>query len=156
AARPLEQAILDQLRYLAMADGTISPAEQVQLDEAAKLVDTIKALTPEDAKNPKPISGAPASYWLALRGYDAPSAAKAVTRPMVVVQGERDYQVTMDEFAKWKSALAERPNVTFHSYPALNHLFMAGTGKSLPSEYETAAHVPEDVIRDIADWITRR
>jgi alpha-beta hydrolase superfamily lysophospholipase len=155
AARPLEQAILDQTRYLAMADGTITPAEQAQIDEAAKLVETIKALTPEDAKNPKPISGAPASYWLDLRGYDAPSAAKAVTRPMLVLQGERDYQVTTEEFGRWKSALAGKSNVTFHSYPTLNHLFIAGTGKGLPSEYETAAHVSEDVIRDIADWIKR-
>jgi alpha-beta hydrolase superfamily lysophospholipase len=155
-ARSLEQAILDQTRYLAMADGTITSAEQARIDEVVKLVDTITALTPEDAKDPKPISGAPASYWLDLRGYDAPSAAKAVTRPMLVLQGERDYQVTMDEFGKWKSALAGKPDVSFHSYPALNHLFIAGTGRSLPSEYETAAHVSEDVIRDIADWVIHR
>ncbi len=155
AARPLDQAILDQTRYLATADGTVTPAEQAQIDEAEKLVATIKALTPDDAKSGKLISGAPASYWLDLRGYDAPTAAKSATQPMLVLQGERDYQVTMDEFARWKAALAGKPNVTFHSYPALNHLFIAGTGKSLPAEYETAGHVDEAVIRDIAEWIKR-
>jgi hypothetical protein len=59
----------------------------------------------------------------------------------------------MDEFARWKSALAGKPQVTFHSYPALNHLFVSGTGMSLPSEYETAGHVDEAVVRDIAEWI---
>ncbi len=156
AARPIEQAILEQTQYLAMADGTITPDEQKQIDEAKKLVDAVHALTPEDAKSPAPIFGAPASYWLDLRGYDAPVAGKALKQPMLVLQGERDYQVTMTEFARWKSALAAKPDVTFHSYPPLNHLFIAGTGTSLPKEYETPGHVDEAVIDDIASWITRR
>ena len=153
AARPIEQAILEQIEYIANADGKVTPEEQTQIDDARKLVDTVRALTPEDAKNPQPIFGAPASYWLDLRGYDPPAAAKNVTQPMLVLQGERDYQVTMAEFARWKSALAGRSNVTFHSYPALNHLFIPGTGQSLPAEYETPGHVDEAVVRDIADWM---
>jgi dienelactone hydrolase len=153
AARPLDEAVLEQTRYLAMADGTISPDEQAGIDEAAKLVATVKALKPEDAKSGSMIFHAPASYWLDLRGYDPPSAAKALKAPMLVLQGERDYQVTMPEFEKWKAALAGRSGVTFRSYPALNHLFIAGTGKSLPAEYATPSHIAEDVIRDVAVWI---
>ena len=155
AARPIEQAILEQSEYLAMADGTITPDEQTQIEAAKKLVETVRSLTPEDARSATPIFGAPASYWLDLRGYDAPAAAKRVNQPMLVLQGERDYQVTMDEFARWKSSLAGKSNATFHSYPALNHLFVSGTGKSLPAEYETPGHVDEAVVRDIADWIKR-
>jgi hypothetical protein len=155
AARPLQQAIVEQLRYLAMADGTISPAEQQGIDQATARAKDIDALTPEDAKSGRMISNAPASYWLDLRGYDPPAAAKAVTQPMLILQGERDYQVTMDEFAKWKAALAGKANVTFHAYPALDHLFIAGTGKSLPAEYEVPGHVDEDVVNDIAAWIKR-
>ena len=59
----------------------------------------------------------------------------------------------MDNFAAWKKALAGRPGVTFKTYPKLNHLFMAGEGKSLPAEYETPGHVAEAVIADIAEWI---
>jgi dienelactone hydrolase len=155
AARPIEQAILEQTEYIAKADGNVTPEEQTQIDAARKLVDTVRALTPEDAKNSQPIFGAPASYWLDLRGYDPPTAAKNVTQAMLVLQGERDYQVTMDEFARWKSALAGRSHVTFHSYPALNHLFIAGAGKSLPGEYATPGHVDEAVISDITDWVKK-
>jgi alpha-beta hydrolase superfamily lysophospholipase len=155
AARPLEQAIVEQTEYIANADGKITPQEQTQIDEARKLAAAVRALTAEDAKSPTPIFGAPASYWLDLRGYDAPTAARNVTQPILVLQGERDYQVTMDEFARWKSALAGRSDVTFHSYPSLNHLFISGAGKSLPAEYETSGHVDESVIRDIADWIRK-
>jgi dienelactone hydrolase len=155
AARSIDEAILEQTRYIAMADGTISPDEQKGIDEAATLVATVKALTPEDAKSAKNISGAPASYWLDLRAYDPPSAARSVKAPMLILQGERDYQVTMAEFARWKAALGNRPDVTFHTYPALNHLFIAGTGLSVPAEYQSAGHVSEDVVRDIASWIKR-
>jgi uncharacterized protein len=76
-----------------------------------------------------------------------------VKQPMLVLQGERDYQVTMEEFARWKSALAGRADVSFHPYATLNHLFVGGTGKSMPAEYNTPGHVSEDVVRDIATWI---
>jgi alpha-beta hydrolase superfamily lysophospholipase len=154
AVRELPDAMLAQARYLAMADGSISPEEQRQIDGMQKLIDTVKALTPADAAKSGSISGAPASYWLDLRGYDPPKVATALKTPMLILQGERDYQVTMtDDFVKWKAALGSMPTVTFHSYPALNHLFLAGTGPSLPAEYNVASHVDAAVIRDIVEWI---
>ena len=155
AARPLEDAILEQTRYIAVADGAISPEEQAQIDDAARLSARVKALTPDDAKSAANIFGAPAAYWLDLRGYDPPSAAKGLKAPLLVLQGERDYQVTMAEFEKWKASLAGRSDVTFHTYPSLNHLFIAGTGKSVPAEYQAPGHVAEPVVTDIAAWILR-
>jgi uncharacterized protein len=152
-ARSLDEAIAAQTRYLAMADGTISPEEQQAIDQAAAIGESVRALKAEDAKSGQIISGAPASYWLDLRGYDPPSEARNVKQPLLILQGERDYQVTPQEFARWKTALASKPGVTFRSYPALNHLFIAGTGPGLPAEYQVPGHVAEEVIRDIATWI---
>jgi hypothetical protein len=76
--------------------------------------------------------------------------------PMLILQGERDYQVRPEEFAQWKAALGSRRDVTFRSYPTLNHLFIAGTGASLPAEYQVPGHVAEEVVRDIATWILGR
>ena len=153
AARPLPQAVVEQARYLARADGTISAQEQAEIDQIEQLMARVAALAPADASNPERIFGAPASYWLDLRGYDPPAAAAQVKQPMLVLQGERDYQVTMDEFSRWKSALANRTDVSFHSYPTLNHLFVAGTGPSVPAEYNMPGHVSEAVVRDIAAWV---
>jgi dienelactone hydrolase len=155
AARPLERAILEQTTYLANADGTVTPDEQKAIDEAQTLVDAVAALTPANATGAKPLMNVPVSYWLDLKGYDPPAAAKGVTVPMLVLQGERDYQVTPAEFARWKDALGTRRDVAFHSYPALNHLFIAGAGRSLPAEYDQSSHVAEDVVNDIAAWIKR-
>lgn len=154
-ARPLEQAIVEQIEYMAGLDGTITPAEQTRIDEARRDAEAVRALTPADADVREAIGGVPRSYWLDLRGYDPPEAAKAVTRPMLVLQGERDYQVTMKEFERWKQTLDGRSNVSFESYPSLNHMFMAGTGPGTPLEYNLPRHAHEEVIADIAAWIQR-
>jgi hypothetical protein len=61
----------------------------------------------------------------------------------------------MEDFKRWNAALATKSNVTFKTYPSLNHLFIAGTGRSTPSEYDQAGHVDEGVIEDIAAWIKK-
>jgi uncharacterized protein len=153
AARPIIQAVVDQARYVAQADGAISAEEQAEMIQIEQVKGRIDALRPTDASNPERIFGATASYWLDLRGYDPPAAAAQVKEPMLVLQGERDYQVTMEEFARWKSALSGRADVSFRSYATLNHLFVAGTGKSVPAEYNTPGHVSEAVVQDIVKWI---
>ena len=155
AARPLEDAIVAQSRYLASADGTTSPEEQRAIDDAVALAASVRALKPEDAKSGRMIAGTRPSYWLDLRGYDPTAAAAKVKAPMLILQGGRDYQVTPEEFEKWKAALGARRDVTFHSYPLLNHLFIAGAEPSLPAEYQVPGHVAEEVVRDIASWILR-
>lgn len=153
AARPLEEAIVAQTRHIVAADGEISPDEQQAIDRAVAVADSVRALTPADAKSGRMISGAPASYWLDLRGYDPPAVARGVKVPMLILQGDRDYQVTPAEFTRWKDALGSRRDVTFHSYAPLNHLFIAGVGPSLPAEYMVPGHVAEDVILDVATWV---
>jgi dienelactone hydrolase len=98
-------------------------------------------------------AAAPASYWAELEKYDPVAAAEKLAIPMLILQGERDYQVTMQDFALWKAALGARKNVTLKSYPKLNHLFLEGEGKSLPSEYAKPGHIPAYVLDDIASFV---
>ena len=153
AARTLEQAILEQTEYIAGLDGQVTAAEQARIDSARKDAAAVRALTAADIEAKTTIAGVPASYWLDLKGYDPPEAAQAITRPLLILQGERDYQVTMKEFARWQASLDGRAHVTMKSYPALNHLFMPGSGPGAPLEYALPRHVDEQVVRDIAAWI---
>lgn len=153
AVRPIEQSIVEQLQYLAEADGTVSPAEQKVVDDAKRNMGEVAKLTAADAKANRTISGAPASYWVNLRGINPTAEAAKLPHRMLVLQGARDYQVTVADFERWKTGLAKKKNVQFRLYPALNHLFLPGTGKSVPSEYTVPGHVPIEVIRDIATWI---
>jgi dienelactone hydrolase len=151
-ARPMEDLILEQVTYIAGLDGIHDEREKRQIAELSGQVDKVKALAPGATGD---ALGAPASYWLDLRGYNPPEAAKALKRPLLVVRGERDYQVTQVDFDAWKQALAGRSDVTFKSYPGLNHLFIAGEGLSGPAEYQRPGHVAEAVVDDIAAWLRR-
>lgn len=153
AVRSLERSIVEQTRYLLLADGQFTDDERVQLTAVEQLAARVRSLTPSDAGRVELIEGAPASYWLDLRGYDPPALASRLTQPFLVLQGERDYQVTMADFGRWKAALDSRANVSFASYPSLNHLFLPGDGPSLPAEYSVPGHVDRAVIDDITSWI---
>jgi dienelactone hydrolase len=98
--------------------------------------------------------GWPASYWLDLRGDDPVATAAALDKPMLILQGGRDYQVTVDDdLTGWRTGLAHRPDVVIRVYDADNHLFFPGSGPSTPAEYEPPQHVDPAVVADIAEWL---
>lgn len=123
-------------------------------NEFSEAVDKIKNFKPSDIETTSEnILGAPAAYWLDLRGYNPAYEAAKIKRPMLILQGGRDYQVTKEDFKNWKEALASRKEVKFKLYPQLNHLFIPGKGKIMPAEYNKAGHVAEVVIEEIGSWI---
>ena len=152
--RPLEDVLVEQVTYIAGLDGQLSDLEKSQLMLLRKQVARVKdpKLSPKTRASELPLGLDPV-YWLDLRGYRPAEAARALAQPMLVLQGGRDYQVTGEDFALWKSALADRKNVQLKLYPDLNHLFATGKGKATPAEYNQPSHVAPAVIQDIADWV---
>lgn len=154
ATRPLEDLVLYQTTYLASLDGSLSDSDKAELEGLEKQVERVKDPNLSATANPDEVLlGAPVSYWLDLRGYHPAEVAADIEQPMLILQGERDYQVTLEDFEGWKKGLSSRHNVEFKLYPKLNHLFIAGEGPSSPAEYEVPGHVAEEVISDIAAWI---
>jgi dienelactone hydrolase len=152
AAQPLHETIVRQFRYLA----SLEPAQAVDLDALTRQAAAVDdpALSESTPNSDLPL-GVPAAYWLNLRGYDAPAAAAALGKPVLIVQGGRDYQVTVaDDLSRWQAALNGRPDVMIRVYPADNHLFFPGSGPSSPAENEPAQHVDPAVVADIAAWLT--
>ncbi len=145
--RPLEDLILEQTAYLGSLQK--DPSLDKQLEEFKRIAQQIKDVKP--GKDLPPVMGAPVSYWLDLKGYRPADEARGLKMRLLVLQGERDYQVTMADFAGWKEALKD--SATLKSYPSLNHLFMEGEGKSTPAEYSKPGHVSAIVIDDISGWM---
>jgi dienelactone hydrolase len=143
-ARPLEDLLVDQVTYMGITGKQLENAKAIQAN--------VKKLEKGDEDSPS-LVGVPASYWLDLKGYDPAAAAKKLAIPMLILQGERDYQVTMADFALWKAAVGASKGVVMKSYPALNHLFVPGEGKSLPAEYSKPGHVAPAVIEEIAKFV---
>jgi dienelactone hydrolase len=155
STRPLEDLIVEQTRYLLSIKGDKSAEDNSKLAELQSMVDKVKKLTVADGSSSAVLLGAPPAYWLDLRQNDPLGISKALKQPLLILQGGRDYQVTQVDFDRWKEALGGQPRVTFKLYPRLNHLFVAGEGKSTPAEYEQPGHVAEAAVTDIAEWIMR-
>lgn len=152
--RPLEDLMLNQTIYLAQLDGNISDFEQKQINLLRENVTKIKTLNISDNEI---VVGAGRAYWADLAEYYPVETAKKLTIPMLLMQGERDYQVLYDEdFIKWQNQLSVYPDVTFHAYESLNHLFISGSGPPTNQEYNTPGNLAEEVINDIVTWITSR
>jgi hypothetical protein len=152
--RHLEDLIVEQTRHLLGVDGSLSEKDKVQIGKSehdAELVRELRrtGVLPDGARP----FGLSAAYWRYLAGYEPAREAKSIKRPMLVLQGERDYQVTMADFAGWKKALAGVRGVTFKSYPRLNHLLFAGEGPSSPDEYEAGGNVDLELIEDVAKFV---
>lgn len=155
--RPLERLLLDEVHYVAAKGGTTPSADDQK--QIAAVEAGVKKIESPDLKSGEMIallgSALPSSYWLDLRNYKPIPAAEALKIPMLILQGERDFQAPpATNFNEWKTALAGRSNVTLKLYPDLNHFFIPGTGPSLPQEYEKLGHVDEQVVTDIATWIS--
>lgn len=156
-ARSFLDVVAGQIRELGPRQG-MSVAE---LDKREKAIATEeKLLDAADPAHPPEgffelLPGRPVSqaYLLSLHDVHQVATAKALTLPMLVLQGANDFQVspTLD-FEAWKAALAGKRNVTFHLYPGLSHLFTPGPTKS-PADYAKPAHVDPKVVEDIANWI---
>ena len=151
-ARPLDVLMLEQVKYLLSLKSDLTDADREQLKTIEADAEALQNLTASTDPS-KTYLGIPAAYWLDLKQYDPVAVAQTLTLPMLILQGERDYQVTMTDFKLWQDGLAGHDNVTFISFPSLNHLFISGEGPSTPDEYNQPGHVSPAIIQDITHWI---
>lgn len=154
-SRPLEDLILEQVTFLSGLDGQVSVDEKLALDRIARQVKKAKdpSLSLDTPTDELPL-GMPAAFWIHLGRYDVVAVARALTLPILILQGQRDYQVTFaGDFARWKKELGKLPNVKLQSFADLNHLFMKGEGTPGPSEYMKPGHVDVEVINAIVSFL---
>ncbi|MDR0894001.1 MAG: alpha/beta fold hydrolase [Prevotellaceae bacterium] len=151
--RPLEELVVEQSVYLASLTDS-SAATREQLATLKREAENTKLLgTPRFNDTIPLLLGQPRSYWLFINRYKPLEVARKLTLPILILQGERDYQVTMQDYGLWRFVLIRNKNVSFKSYPKLNHLLQEGTGKSTPFEYNHASPVPGYVTDDLTTFI---
>lgn len=159
ATRPIEDMLLEQTEYLLSTSGKVGKKpidgagekKQAALREQIKTVKDLK-LSSNTASTKLPL-GLPASYWLDLRNYKPAEAAKEIKKPILVLQGGKDYQITMVDFENWWNALNDKGNTTFKVYNGLNHGFVTSGNFSTAHDYDQPQNVSAEVITDISKWI---
>ncbi len=152
-SRHIEDVVLDQAAYTTQSKVNVTPEDLRRFDNLKAEIEKAKKLQPGSKSNPPMAMGLPVAYLLDLKSYDPVAEMKSLPIPILFLQGERDFQVTMKDFSAWQSGLAGRKATTFRTYPNLNHLFMAGEGKPSPTEYRVPSNVSAQVVRDISSWI---
>ena len=152
--RSLAEVILDQVTFMASLGGTPPPEAEAAIEALRRAVAlaTSPELTPRTPASDLPF-GVPATYWLDLRGYDPVAVAAGLERPILVMQGGRDYQVTAADFDGWRRGVGSRDGVTLRWLPDLSHLFIAGEGPAGPGDYAVPGHVAAVAIGVVAAWI---
>ncbi|MGZ3883024.1 MAG: alpha/beta hydrolase family protein [Bacteroidia bacterium] len=153
-ARPLLEIIPEQLDYINGIDGNISEEER-QMTTAINwqiknaLSDKL-SLSTKSAMLP---FGCGARYWLYDKNYKATETAKKLELPILLLQGGRDYNVTVKDYDIWINVMKDKANFSSKLYPELDHMYFTGKGKAKPADAARSSHVSEAVIKDMAEWI---
>jgi hypothetical protein len=153
--RPLPVVMEEQIQYILALPETTDQAKESLLAMKAE-IPKITALSTHDPRvdAPRPM-GVPVSYWRDLAEYNPGEVLQSIDRRMFVLQGEADYQVTLDDFHLWQDAAQRMPKVVFKRYPNLDHLFMlTEEDRATPATYTRPRQVSSQVIEDIANWLT--
>jgi len=149
-----QEVVIGKMKELGLPSEMIAAQEQTEA-----MVQQIAVLLEDPAYSkdnmPQAFPMSPAYWWYEQRDYVPAEAMKDVEKPLLIMQGENDWQVTMKQFEGWKTALEGHEQVTFTSYPNMNHLLTEYEGISIGLEYATPANVSSKLITDLADWILK-
>ena len=156
--RKLEEIMLDQNdEVLRSTKGLVQWIVKKQVSKVTALFDGLYQLTDEEAKKKKVGGGTTLYYFKEMGEHAAADYLKNLEKPILVMQGEKDFQATAaKDFEAYKQLLSDKDNVTFHLYENLNHAFVPsvyGNIMKAKQEYNVEQHIGKEVITDIANWI---
>ncbi|KAI9149935.1 Esterase EstD [Paramyrothecium foliicola] len=154
-AEPFYHAYVRQLRYFALLDGGASEALKEQIDKAEQAMHLADSSSLNSATPSAHLPfGLPSSYWIDYHAHDPVAAIDQMDKPVLCLQGTRDYQVDpVEDYARWVSVLKMKQKAEMHLYEGLNHVFVKGEGQSTPAEYDLSGNVDEAVVRDVSRWV---
>ncbi|MBR4409756.1 MAG: alpha/beta fold hydrolase [Firmicutes bacterium] len=156
--RTLDEVMMGQnedvLRKVKGLTRWIAKKQVVKLE---KLFAPMYETSDEEAKTVKVGGGTTLYYFKELAAHPAADYLLADTKPVLIMQGDKDFQVSVEkDFNAYKTLLKDRPNVTYRLYEGLNHAFVPAISDNImkvKQEYGTERHIGEEVIGDLASWI---
>lgn len=155
------QATLRQLHYLETLpgkEGAIAKAQLPAFTKVAAVINNEARLEKLEKTSPKTVvyDGAGPAYWLSDLRYNPVATARSLRQPLLFLQGDRDYQVTVkNDLDVWLAGLKGKKGVMSVQFPKADHLFLDGTGRPTPADYAKAGHVDPKVIASVATWVDK-
>lgn len=155
-ARRLEDLIDYQMKYLTGFDDLITDEEeQIIIENTARSRNIRNGDYTDSTSAENLLAYWPGTFWKGIASYDPVTTLQSNSEiPFLLLQGEKDYQITMEDFAIWETAVGDMPNVSMQSFPGLTHLFTpTDADRGSPQDYFAPSNVDEGVIEAIAAWV---
>ena len=150
-ARGFDTLLREQYDFLYSLMPEVPEEAQAEKEQLFRELDRLN--DPSSLKEDDVIAGVYAPYWIWMKNYDITGEAEEITAPCLLLQGEEDYQVTMEDFRLWKEAVGAKENWKLISYPGLVHVFVSGKKEEGAAVYSRTQKVDDRVIGDIAGFV---
>jgi uncharacterized protein len=145
--------------------GPISTGREIVAFQNAYLLDSVAHLAGQrrdaalmQASRQADSAAAKLPWYRFFFDYDGTAAARRVQAPVLILHGEKDYQVPVAEAEKLAAAIRDGGNrdVTVRVFPGLNHLFLPYGGPGFSYEKLPSFVVNPEVMGAIADWLSMK
>lgn len=154
-ARRLEDLIEYQMKYLIGFDGMIDDDEEtIVIENTARAKNIREGNYTAETSSEDLLAYWPGTFWQGIATYDPVATLKSNSiTPFLLLQGEKDYQITLVDFEIWRKEVGDKSNVQMQSFPGLTHLFTpTDADRGSPQDYFIPNNVDEGVIDAIAEW----
>lgn len=158
-ARPFEDMIYEQIEYIFKLDNLLDEKETKELEKLSASIKKVKDLENNKTATDLPM-GLDYHYWKSLSQNNFNENLSKIDKPIFVLQGGKDYQVTAEDLNIIETILKDKINqkeskFKIKFYENLNHCFMKSEGTPTPDMYMQKNNVNEDVIKDLSTWIKK-
>ncbi len=155
----LEEIVLRQLRQAGDGRSVMNRIVSLEYRIFAKKFENLYQMRDEEAKKKKFAGNLSLYYFKEMGRKTAADYLLESEKPVLILQGGMDFQVlAQDDFRLFQQLLADRSNTEFRLYPKLNHVFVEAIYSDIlkaSKEYSVERHVGEDVIGDIAAFVSQ-
>ena len=156
--RKIEEVLMEQSREaMESMNWFMKKIASKQINKINDLFYGMYDLSDEEAKKKKVGNGTTLYYFKEMGENVVPKYLENLDKPMLFMQGDKDFQVKVDkDFSAYKKLLEGKSNATFKLYENLNHAFVEALYDDISKaskEYNVERHIGEDVIEDMANWI---
>jgi dipeptidyl aminopeptidase/acylaminoacyl peptidase len=162
---PMVASTDSSIAAVVIMGGTVSKGREVITFQQRYVVDSMMHLLGQQrdaalaqyARNTDSVAAA--MPWMKFfLDYDGRAAAAKVRAPVLILHGEKDYQVPVAEAEKTAAAIRAGGNrdVTVKVFPGTNHLLLPDAGVGFSYEKLPSFVVKPEVMGAIADWLAAR
>ena len=157
--RPIDEVLIDQTRAHGEVLGLPAAVIDKQIEELEQYVELARSDKPwVEGEIPDHLfSGGRSRYWFReLLAIDALKLIAEIEAPVLIMQGDKDFQVSPEKDAVrlYQAAQAAHRQVTLRRFPDLDHLFKPAEGEStIVQYYDRTRRVDRRFLESLAAWL---